>query len=138
MDELSQFLLEQLPLTLAAAALAAALVLVEVRRAFRPWREVGPFELTQLVNGGAPLFDLRDIERHRAGHIAGARASSLTEIETTLRGAAKDAAVVLYSESGTDCGTAAARLSAAGFTQVATLRGGLVSWRTENLPLARA
>ena len=138
MDELGQFLMTQLPLTVAAALLGVALVVVELKRAFRPWREVGPFELTQLVNAGAPMLDLRDAARHRAGHIAGARSVALAEVEAALKGATRDAPVVLYSESGTDCGTAAARLCAAGYTQVATLRGGLASWRTENLPLARA
>ena len=137
MEGLIPFLANHLVLAAAAAALVVAIALTEARHAFRPWREVGPFELTQLVNAGAVLLDLRSHEQHRAGHIAGARSGALADLDALVKGAAKDAPVVLYTEAGTDCAKAAERLIKAGHTQVATLRGGLATWRTENLPLAK-
>lgn len=141
MDQLLAFLADRPVLTGAAVLLAIAIALVEAKRAFRPWRALGPFELTQLVNDGALLFDLRSDKAHRDGHIAGARHSSVAEVEATLAatkgGAPKDAAVVLYCESGGDSDKAAEKLALAGYRKVATLRGGLATWRAENLPLAK-
>lgn len=136
------FLGNHLALTGAAVLLALAITLVEVKRAFRPWRAVGPFELTQLVNAGATLIDLRGDKPYREGHITGARRCDPSDVESSLAsgkgGATKDAAVVLYCESGSVSDKAAERLALAGFSKVATLRGGLGTWRTESLPLARA
>jgi rhodanese-related sulfurtransferase len=135
------FLADHLVLTSAAVLLAIAIALVEAKRAFKPWRDVGPFELTQLVNDGAVLLDVRGDKPFREGHIAGARRCEATEVEAALAakgGVAKDAAIVLYCESGVTSEKAAERLATAGYSKVATLRGGIATWRTENLPLARA
>jgi rhodanese-related sulfurtransferase len=142
LGDLIDFLRDHLALTGAAALLAVAIALVEVKRLFKPWRDVGPFELTALVNAGAPLIDLRGDQPFRDGHIVGARRCDPADLEATLAaakgGTAKDAPLVLCCESGSTSDKAAATLAAAGYTKVATLRGGLGTWRTENLPLARA
>lgn len=136
------FLADHYVLSSAAVLLAIAIALVEAKRAFKPWRDVGPFELTQLVNSGAVLVDVRSDKSFRDGHIAGARRCDLADVEATLAtsksGAAKDDAVVLYCESGSASDKAAEKLALAGYRKVATLRGGIATWRTENLPLARA
>jgi len=131
------FLADHYLLTTTAVLLAIAIALVEAKRAFRPWRTVGPFELTQLVNAGAVLIDVRPDKAYREGHIAGARSAAVADVELALKGAAKDDAVVIYCESGTSCEKAAERLALAGWRKVSTLRGGLATWRTENLPLAK-
>jgi rhodanese-related sulfurtransferase len=116
--------------------LALAALAVELKRAARPWREVGPFEATQLINDGALLLDLRDGEAHRTGHIAGSIPATLAELERAVAAHPKDAAVVAYCESGATSGRAAARLVELGYGKVASLRGGVAGWRAENLPLA--
>lgn len=138
MGNLLDFLADHYVLTSAAVLLALAIALVEAKRAFRPWRDIGPFELSQLVNAGAVLIDVRGDKPYREGHIAGARRSDLGDVEAALKSAAKDAAVVLYCESGATSDKAAEKLALAGYSKVATLRGGIATWRTENLPLARA
>lgn len=138
MGNFLDFLADHYVLTSAAVLLAIAIALVEAKRAFKPWRDVGPFELTQLVNAGAVLVDVRPDRSYREGHIAGARHSEVGDVEAALKGAAKDAAVVIYCESGATSDKAAEKLALAGYNKVATLRGGIATWRTENLPLARA
>lgn len=137
MDRFLEFASAHPALTALAAVLIAAIAATELKRATRRWRELSPFELTQLVNSGALLLDLRDDKSYRSGHIAGARAVSMAELDATVARQAKDAQVVAYCETGTDSGKAAERLVAAGFAKVATLKGGLASWRADNLPLAR-
>ena len=137
MDRYLEFANAHPALTALTALLIVAIVAVELKRATRRWRELSPFELTQLVNAGALLLDLRDSKAHREGHIAGARAVSLAELDALVAKQAKDAQVVAYCETGADSGKAAERLTAAGFASVATLKGGLANWRADNLPLAR-
>lgn len=137
MDRYLEFANAHPMLTALAAVLVVAIVATELKRATRRWRELSPFELTQLVNAGAVLLDLRDGKAHREGHIAGARLVTLAELDGVIAKQAKDAKVVAYCETGADSDKAAGRLAAAGFTSVATLKGGLASWRADNLPLAR-
>ena len=49
----------------------------------------------------------------------------------------KEKPVIVYCDSGAASGAAARTLRAAGFNKVVTLRGGLQSWRQENLPLVK-
>jgi len=49
----------------------------------------------------------------------------------------KEKVVVVYDDSGSLGASAARQLATQGFTKAFNLRGGLVSWRTENLPLTR-
>ncbi len=49
----------------------------------------------------------------------------------------KEKPVIVYCENGTASGGAARTLRAGGFNKVVTLRGGLQSWRQENLPLVK-
>jgi len=137
MDRFLEFASAHPALTALAAVLSAAIVATELKRALRRWRELSPFELTQLVNDGALLLDLRDDKSYRAGHIAGARAVALDALDTATKNHAKDAQVIAYCETGADSSRAAERLATAGFAKVATLKGGLGSWHADNLPLAR-
>ena len=49
----------------------------------------------------------------------------------------KEKPVVICCESGFASASAAKALKALGFSKVATLKGGLRSWRQENLPLVK-
>jgi rhodanese-related sulfurtransferase len=135
MDRYIEFASAHASLTALAAVLIAAIVATEGKRMLRRWRELSSAELTQLVNDGALLLDLRDGEAHRAGHIAGARLVTLAELDGAVANKPKDAQVVAYCESGNDSAKAADRLVAAGFTNVGSLRGGIATWRADNLPL---
>ena len=137
MDQYLEFASAHPMLTAAAALIVVAIVATEAKQLMRRWRELSPQELTMLVNDGALLLDLRGNDAHRAGHIAGARPIALDTLDGVVAKEAKDKQVVAYCESGSDSTKAAERLVAAGFAQVAMLKGGLASWRADNLPLAK-
>ena len=89
---------------------------------------------------GALLLDVRDSQEYEAGHIIEARnlpAAELGAKAETLLKKYKEKPVIVYCESGAASGAAARTLRAAGFSKVVTLRGGLQSWRQENLPLVK-
>jgi len=85
------------------------------------------------------MLDVRAAQEYEAGHIIDARhlpAAELAAKAETLK-KYKEKPVVVYCENGTTSSTAARTLRAGGFNKVVTLRGGLQSWRQENLPLVK-
>jgi rhodanese-related sulfurtransferase len=91
------------------------------------------------VNGGALVLDVRDAGEYEAGHIIDARSIPAKEVAQRADSLKKykEKPVVICCESGLASATAAKVLRGLGFNKVATLRGGLRTWRQENLPLVK-
>ena len=117
-----------------------ALIGLEVSRRFRGFRELTPGALVQMINRGEPLvIDMSAIADFEKGHITGSKhiAPSQFDPENKDLAKARDLQVVTVCKNGMESGKAARRLVKAGFTQVATLAGGLDAWRRADLPLAK-
>ena len=128
------------PWLVAAASFTALLVIVfELRARQQDFAAISPQDAIRLMNQGALVLDLRKPEEHAAGHINGARRMDSAEIlkagETLKKH--KEKPVLVYCESGSLGASAARILSGQGFTKAVNLRGGLASWRAENLPLSK-
>jgi rhodanese-related sulfurtransferase len=128
------------PFLVAAAAILAVLAaVIEFRQRARGSSGVAPADAVRLANAGALLLDVRDGPEYEAGHIIEARhlpAAELAAKAETLK-KFKEKPVIVYCDSGTASSAAARTLRASGFNKVVTLRGGLQSWRQENLPLVK-
>jgi rhodanese-related sulfurtransferase len=128
------------PFLVAAAAILAVLgAAIEIRQRARGSSAVAPADAVRLANSGALLLDVRGGPEYEAGHIIEARhlpAAELVAKAETLR-KYKEKPVIVYCENGTASTTAARALRTAGFNKVVTLRGGLQTWRQENLPLVK-
>ncbi len=123
----------------AAAILAVLAVVIELRHRARGSNAVGPADAVRLANSGALLLDVREPQAYEAGHIIEARhlpAADLAAKTDTLK-KYKEKPVIVYCDTGAASAAAARTLREAGFTKVVTLRGGLQSWRQENLPLVK-
>ena len=128
------------PFLVAAAAILAVLVIViELRQRARGSSALVPADAVRLANSGALLLDVRDAQQYEAGHIIEARHIPAAELANKLDSLKKykEKPVIVYCETGMASGGAVRTLRAGGFTKVATLRGGLQSWRQENLPLVK-
>ena len=126
-------------LVAAAAILAVIAIVIEIRQRARVSSAIAPADAVRLANSGALLLDVREGQEYEAGHIIEARhlpAAELAGRAETLK-KYKEKPVIVYCESGAASGAAARTLRAAGFNKVVTLRGGLQSWRQENLPLVK-
>ena len=123
----------------AAAILAVLAIVIEFRQRARGSSAVAPGDAVRLANAGALLLDVRDSQAYEAGHIIEARnlpaADLAGKLETLKK--YKEKPVIVYCENGTASAGAARTLRAGGFNKVVTLRGGLQSWRQENLPLVK-
>src|SRR5688572_16705579 len=126
---------------LAGLAVVAAIVVAgyEFHSRKSTFAALGPQDVIRLMNQNALVLDLRPAEAFSAGHLAGARNLAPDQIlnaaETLKK--YKEKPVVVYDESGSLSASATRQLAAQGFTKAVNLRGGLVAWRTENLPLSK-
>ena len=128
------------PFLVAAAAILFILTLIiELRQRARGSSLVGVNDAVRLANEGAAVLDIRPAADYQAGHIIDARNVPADELASRAESLKKykDKPVVVYCENGLASATAARALNGLGFTKVVTLRGGLQSWRQENLPLVK-
>ena len=117
-----------------------ALIGLEVSRQFRGFRELTPGALVQLINRGEPLvIDLSAVADFEKGHIAGSKHVAPSQFDPENKDLAKAKAlqIVTVCKSGAESGKAAKRLVKAGFTNVATLVGGINAWKQADLPLVK-
>lgn len=128
------------PFLVAAAAILAVLAIaIELRLRARGSSLIGPNDAVQLANGGALILDVRDGKDYDAGHIIEARHVPAGEIASRAESFKKykEKPVLVYCDSGFASAGAAKALRASGFGKVVTLKGGLQTWRQENLPLVK-
>lgn len=128
------------PWLVAAAVFTALLVIVfELRARQQDFAAISPQEAIRLMNQGALVLDLRKPEEFAAGHLNGARRMDSAEIlkagETLKK--YREKPLLIYCETGSLGASAARILAGQGFTKAVNLRGGLASWRAENLPLSK-
>ena len=95
--------------------------------------EITPAELVAWrARGDAiDLVDVREPGEWALGHLAGARHVPLGTIATALGTFAPHRTTVLYCKGGTRSAQAARILQESGFTNVWSLTGGILRWRTE-------
>jgi rhodanese-related sulfurtransferase len=140
MDRLLEYISHH-PWYASGAAIAALLVIAyELRARSENMAAVSPQDVVRLMNQGALVIDLRPAEAFATGHVAGARQMSGEQIlkaNETLK-KQKEKVVVVYDDTGSLGASAVRQLAAQGFTKAFNLRGGIVAWRAENLPLSKA
>lgn len=140
LDELLAFAGRHPYLSLALAAITAAILYTELARLFRGYKALRPAELTALVNReNALVVDLSPSADFERGHIPGSRnvAPSQFDPENPQIARAKALPVVAVCRTGQASAAAAARLKKAGFEQVYWLDGGIAAWQQADLPLVR-
>jgi rhodanese-related sulfurtransferase len=124
----------------ATAAVALASLAYEVSRARAGGQSVGAAEAVRLLNQGAVMLDVRPKDQFDAGHVIDARnvpAGELDGAQESLK-RLRDRVVIACCDNGLTSAGVARALRGQGFSKIATLRGGLQTWRAENLPLVRS
>jgi len=140
MLELADYLRNHTVLVGGTAAMALVVAGYEIRHAARSHAAISPAEVIRLLNHGALLIDVRAKADYDAGHIANARNVPGAAIADGAKGLErwKEKPVIAYCDSGATGGAAARQLARLGFKQAYSLRGGLATWRQDNLPVARS
>jgi molybdopterin/thiamine biosynthesis adenylyltransferase/rhodanese-related sulfurtransferase len=98
--------------------------------------ELDPVEAQLRQRGGALLVDVREAHERALGMADGARGIALGElVESPAALLDGNAEIVLICQSGKRSMRAAQALREAGFSRVASVRGGTARWRDEGLPM---
>jgi rhodanese-related sulfurtransferase len=101
--------------------------------------QVSTADAVRLINRGALVIDVRKPEDFAAGHIVNARnvaLDKLAEGDDAVK-KQKDKILLTVCDSGTTANRAADLLRKAGYQNVFNIRGGLTSWRSDNLPIVK-
>ena len=101
-------------------------------------REVTPPQASAEQAQGAVLIDVRESEEFSQGHAKGAIHLSKGAIEMRIEAAVPDAAtpIICYCGGGMRSALAADNLQKMGYTNVASMSGGIKGWRNDGLPMS--
>jgi rhodanese-related sulfurtransferase len=140
MDRLVEYAARHPFLVGGTVLLALAALAYEISRGRSGGQTVGPLDAVRLLNQGALVIDVRTKAEFDGGHIIDAKHVPQDEIAQSaeMLKRFREKVVIACCESGMRSGAAARVLRAQGFTKVVNLRGGLQSWRAENLPLVKS
>jgi rhodanese-related sulfurtransferase len=99
--------------------------------------DVDPAAALQAHRRGAILLDVREPGEWQSGHAPGARLIPLGQLSHCAGELPRDREIVAVCRSGNRSSVAAGLLRRAGFTQVKNLRGGMIAWANQGLPIER-
>ena len=124
-------------------------ILFEVKliriRGFKKWRlaqepsrlrsieEIAPFEAAQEIEGGdVVLIDTREPHEYQEAHLEGGKLVPPAMLADQIETAAPDksARTIVYCRSGNRSGIATAQMQAMGYTNVASVGGGIMPGRS--------
>ncbi|TFW06565.1 rhodanese-like domain-containing protein [Oxalobacteraceae bacterium OM1] len=97
-------------------------------------------QATQLLNQNkAVVIDVRSKDDYAAGHLRDARNIPLAELSnrTGELEKLKGKRLITVCQTGVASARAVAILKKAGFTDAASLEGGIAAWQAQNLPLTK-
>jgi molybdopterin/thiamine biosynthesis adenylyltransferase/rhodanese-related sulfurtransferase len=103
--------------------------------------EIEPFEAAAEIEGGdVVLVDTREPHEYKEAHLEGGALVPPGLLGDEIEKAAPDksARTILYCRSGNRSGIAAAQLQRMGYTNVASVAGGIIAWQEQGLPVVSA
>jgi len=98
-------------------------------------RQIAPTDVAAQISEGTTVMDVRAAVEFRSGHVTGSVNVPLGRLVTYMADKPREKPVILLCESGSRSAIGASLLTAAGFSDVSNLTGGIAAWRREGLPL---
>jgi len=141
MEQLSEFVLNNLLLFAALVVVLVMLIKAELEHQANKGSYLSPSKATRLMNNhsDALILDIRASADFKKGHIKGAKNIPLSDFASSVEKltADKDKPVLVYCNSGNTVTRAIKMLKKAGFQQVNNLEGGIAAWKEANMPLSK-
>ena len=141
MEQLSEFVLNNLLLFAALVVVMVMLIKAELEHQANKGSFLSPSKATRLMNNNSDtlILDIRTAADFKKGHIKGAKNIPLSDFAASVDKLAvdKDKPVLIYCNSGNTVTRAIKLLKKAGFVQVNNLEGGIAAWKEANMPLSK-
>ena len=138
-NQLTEFTGNHLLLVLALLAILAMLIGGEVQARISGIKAIPPGEATRMINhDNAIVVDMREDKDYREGHIVNAihaPAGSGNDIGKLEK--YRDKPVIVYCQHGQRSTAYCSKLKKQGFESVYNLKGGLLAWQKDSLPLSK-
>ena len=124
-------------LVLALLAIVVMLIGGEIQSRISGIKDVAPGEATRMINhDNAIMIDMRDDKDYREGHIVNAiHAPAGSDSGSKKLEKYRDKPVIVYCQRGQRSTAYCRNLKKQGFASVYHLKGGLLAWQKEALPL---
>ena len=133
MEQLSEFVLNNLLLFAALVVVMVMLIKAELEHQANKGSYLSPSKATRLMNNHSDvlILDVRAAADYKNGHIKGAKNMPLSDFATSVEkiAADKDKTVLVYCNSGTTVTRAIKLLKKADFEKVNKLEGGIAGWK---------
>ncbi len=140
LHQIVPFVMKHWVLVVAFIAVALVIAMEEIRSQNAGGQRVTSMIATQLINReDAVVVDIRDTNAFREGHIVNAKSfpiSDLDRLQEKLM-AYRDRVVILVDDSGLKVLPVAVKLKTAGLSKAVILKGGMESWKADNMPVVR-
>jgi rhodanese-related sulfurtransferase len=140
MEQVLEFTGNHPLLTGALGVAIGALIVYEISRLFRKWKELDTAQAVQLLNREDPVvLDVSNSTDYAKGHIRGALHMPQSRIEAGNQQLLKyrERPVLVYCRNNQVAPQMAGRLVKLGFTNVHVLAGGLTQWISDQQPVSR-
>jgi rhodanese-related sulfurtransferase len=139
-DRLLEFIGNHWIMVSGVVVVAALLIQDILESALRKHKAISPSEAVTLMNeDDTVIVDVREPSEYAEGHIEGARnipvgkiADRINELEPY-----KQNPIIVACNSGTRSPTASKQLVRQGFSRICELKGGMVAWEEQKLPISK-
>ena len=141
MSQLAEFIVNHAFLSILFAALVVMLILGEIRRLNGAETNVGPADATRMINhDNAIMLDIREDKEMADGKIINSQHIPLSQLDGSIKRLEKykQRPIIAYCRSGSRSNSAVAKLRKQGFEKVYNLRGGVIAWQRESMPLVKS
>lgn len=141
MSEFFHFVISHWALSAAFLFILMLLVMTEMQRKVLGFKEVTPAQAVQLMNrDNAVVFDVREDQEYRSGHIVGAVNVPVGLLESRVNelNVDREKPILVYCRTGQRAASAGASLGKMGYSKLFKLSGGVLAWQSANLPLEKS
>lgn len=140
MEEFIDFASRNYLLFVALTAVITLIIITELRRATRGYKEITPAEAVLLINKeNALVLDVREANEHSQGSIIDAKHTALSTLSQNVDkiAADKDKPILVVCKMGNRSSEACKLLLKNSYTNVFGLKGGINAWINEQLPVTK-
>ncbi len=140
MQEYIEFAGRHTMLFIALAAVVALIIMTELKRATKGYKEVLPSEAVRLINKeNAMVIDIREVNEIEQGSIIDSNHVALSVLPEKLDSLSnnKDQPILVFCKTGNRSAQACKLLLKNNYTNVFGLKGGLTAWVNDQLPITK-